>query len=449
LLSTTLTAILVAALPVCGPLDLDDALSLAAARSDEVAVRQAELAAAQVDVALARALRIAPSASASLLLGPAPEAHGNVLESSPNTNRSLRGLRPFGRIDVQAVQPLFTWGRLDAASDAATAGVEGRSLLVKDQLAQVQVRIIQLYWGEALARRILEIVADVEKALQEVDRRVDASLARADGAITQADRYRVDHFHGLVRQRKADAQRGRDFARVGLAATLALPPERLSLREAPLEVGDEGVPQAAAARAQAGRQRPDVRALDQAIAAGEASVRAEEAAALPQIFLGVTFSYAYAPNRDIQLNPWVRDEFNLLNGGLALGARQDLAFSMLRARADKARAELAGLERQRLALARLVDAQVGGALADIRGAADRLSAARATLGSGKSWFRAAGLDFSAGLVEARDLLDAYAGYVESQAWLAQAVHDLLAARARLAQATGELPKGGEQRCELQ
>lgn len=447
MLTPLFTAFIITALPACGPLDLDTALSLAAARSDEVAVREAEVAAAEVDVALARALRIVPSASATLLLGPTPEAHGNVVQSD-SSSRSLAGLGPFGRVDLAVVQPLFTWGRLDAASEAARAGVKARSLLVRDQLAAVQVRIVQLYWGEALGRRILEIAADVEKALQEVDRRIDASLKRADGTITPADRYRVDHFHGVVRQRKADAQRGRDLARAGLAATLALPAERLALEEAPLEAGEEVVPEATAARTLSQRRRSDIQALDQAIAASEAEVRAEEAAALPQVFLGGTFSYAYAPNRDLQLNPWVHDDFNLLAFGLALGVRQDLAFPLLRARAEKARAERATLERQRTALARLADAQVDGALADLRSAGDRLAAARATLSSGKSWFRAAGLDFSAGLIEPRDLLDAYAGYVESQAWLAQAVYDVLGARARLAAATGELPRGGEPRCEL-
>ncbi len=447
MLASILPALVVAALPACGPLDLDTALSLASARSDEVAVRRAEQAAAEADLALARALRIVPSASVTLLAGPAPEAHGTVVRSG-NSNRSLDGLGPFGRIDLAAMQPLFTWGRLDAASDAARAGAEARSLLVRDQLAAVQARVVQLWWGETLGRRILEIAAEVEKALQEVDRRIDASLARGDGTITPSDRYRVNHFHGVVRQRKADAQRGRDLARAGLAATLALPLERLELREAVLEARDEAAPEAAAARAAAESRRSDLRALDQAIAAREAEVRAEEAAALPQIFLAGTFSYGYAANRDLQLNPWVHDDFNLLAFGLGVGVRQDLAFPLLGARAAKARAEKAALERQRVALARLVDAQVDGALAEVRSAAERLAAARATLGSGKSWFRAASLDFSAGLVDPRDLLDAYSGYVESQAWLAQAVYDLLGARARLAQATGELPKEGVPECEL-
>jgi len=448
-LLTAVAAFALAALPACGALDLDATLSLAAVRSDEVAIRRAELAAAKADVALAAALRIVPEANATVLLGPAPAAHGNVVQS-PNSNRNpFRDVAPFERVEVNVVQPLFTWGRLDAASEAARAGARARSLLVEDQLARVQERIVHLFWADALARRLLVIAGDVERALVDVDRRVAASLERGDGAITQTDRYRIDHFHGLVRQRTVDAQRGRDLARAGLAATLSLPPERLTLKESALEVQDEPIPDADEARVRAEAHRPDLRALGDAITAQEAKIRAEEAAALPQIFVAGIFAYSFAPNRDLQTNPWVRDYFNELVAGVAVGARQDLAFPLLLAKAAKARAEKATLDKQRDALRDLVAAEVDAALADLRSAEGRLAAARATLSSGKSWFRAAGLDFSAGLTEPRDIIDAYTGYVESQVWYTQAAYDLLVARGRLALATGELPRQGEPTCDLQ
>lgn len=448
-LLTAIAAFALAALPACGALDLEDALSLAAARSDEVAIRRAEVAAAKADVALAAALRIVPEANVTLLLGPAPAAHGNVLQSPDSNRNPLHQLAPFERVEVSVVQPVFTWGRLDAVSEAAEAGTRARSQLLEDQLARVQERIVQLFWGNALARRLLAIAADVDRAMTDVDRRVAESLQRADGSITQTDRYRIDHFHGLVRQRTVDAERGRELARAALAATLALPPERLALKEPSLDAREEPIPSAEEARRGAEVRRADLKALGNAITAQEAKIRAEEAAALPQIFVAGVFAYSFAPNRDIQTNPWVHDYFNELVLGAAVGARQDLAFPLLSAKASKARAEKATLERQRDALRDLVGAEVDAALADLRAAGDRLAAARATLSSGKSWFRAAGLDFSAGLIEPRELIDAYTGYVESQVWYAQAAYDVLVARGRLSLATAELPRQGEPTCDLQ
>jgi outer membrane protein TolC len=448
-LLTAVAALAVAASPACGPLDLETVLSLAATRNDEVAIRRAELEAARADVAMANALQIVPDAHATFLVGPAPGARGNVV-SSPDSNRHpLRNLAPFERVEVDVVQPLFTWGRLDGTSDAALAGAEGRALMVQDDLARVQERIIRLFWAEALARRLLAIAADVEQALAEADRRVARSLERSDGEITPSDRYRVALFRGSVRQRTADARRALSLARTGLAASLSLPVERLSLEETRLEVQDESIPSAEEARLGAEASRRDLKALGFAIAAKEAQIRVEEAAALPQIFVGGRLAYSHAANRDLQVNPWVPDYFNEFLAGFAVGVRQDLAFPLLAARASKARAEKAAMERQREALSGLVIAEVNGALADLRAAADRLEAARGTSSSGKSWFRAASLDFSAGLIDPRDLVEAYAGYVESQVWLAQASYDVLVARSRLALVTGALPVAGEPRCDLQ
>lgn len=435
------------AAPACGPLDLDTALGLALERSDEVAIKESEVVAAQADQALARALRIIPSATATVLTGPSPEARGNILDSS-NSNRSLTGTRPFGRIDVQVIQPLYTWGRLDAASDAASAGARAREELVRDTAAQVQLRVVQLYWGAALARRLLAIGADVDKALDEAGKRIDEALASASEDIGPADRYRLDAFRGILRGREADAEKGLELARIGLAATLGIAPDRLVLKDEQLDPAEGFLPDGAAAFAAAERQRPDLKALSEAVAAREAEVRAERGAQWPQFFLAGTFTYSYAPNRDIQLNPWVRDDFNTLALGGALGFRQDLALPTLSARAQKARAEKATLERQRTALGRLVSVQVASAIVEVKAARTKLIAMRASFGSARSLFRSAGLDFAAGLTDAKSLIDAYALFVESQVSTAQAAYDMVVARAKLAQVTGEPPRKGA-RCELQ
>ena len=50
--------------------------------------------------------------------------------------------------------------------------------------------------------------------------------------------------------------------------------------------------------------------------------------------------------------------------------------------------------------------------------------------------------------EAKDLIDAYGAYVESQVELSQATFELLLARARLDQVTGAVPKPGGPPCRF-
>lgn len=439
---------MLAATPTCGPLDLDTVLALATQRADEVAIKRSELAAAEADLALARAARWLPMSSATLLAGPVPEAHGTVID--PRTSsRTLEGIGPFTRIDVSVAQPIFTWGRLGAARDAANAGVDGRSKVLQDTTSQVQLRVVQLFWGTSLSNRLLAIVADVEKALTDVDKRMADSLAEGSATVAPSDRFKLDLYRSVLRRRKADAQKGREVARSALAATLAAPPERVVLQDVPLPVPATDVPETAAAVQTAQERRPDLLALDRAIAARSAEAKAARAALLPQVFVGGTFAYSYAPNRDIQLNPWAGDWFNTLAFGVALGVRQDLAFPLLHAKAEKAAAERSTLERQRVALARLVEVQVESAVADVRAAAERYEASKTAVQTAKSWFRSAGLDFEAGVADAKDVLEAYGAYVENQVEQATATFELVMARARFEQITGAAPVRRQAACDLQ
>ena len=441
----TLLFTLVVAAPTCGPLDAAGALAVALAQADEVAIRKADVLAARADAALARAARFFPVATATALTGLVPEARGTVI-APLTSDRSLAGLGPFMRIDVDIVQPLFTWGRLNAARDAAAAGVKARERLVEDKVAELGVRVTQLFWGETLARRLLGLAADVEGNLAKVEAKLGELLEEGDESVKPADRYRLEVYKAGLRKRKAEARRGLDLAHAGLAATMALPAAEVSLREVPIPSEPGELPEVARELERAERLRPDVAALDLAITARENEVRAAEGAMKPQLFLGGNFSFAYAPNRTPQFNPWVSDAFNHVGGGMALGLRQDLAFPMLVANAEKARAQGEALRRQRDGLSHLVAQQVEAAVAEVEAARERLLAVTSAAGSGKAWLRSAGLDFEAGVGEPKDLLEAYAAYVELQVDQQQAAYDLVVARAKLEQAGGVVPPVGRNPC---
>jgi len=451
MIAVLLATVLAAPLP-CGPLDLPTALSLASSRSDEVTIKNAEVAAAEADRAIARAVAILPQATATFIAGPAPGAHippGGTFLDSAQSNRGLTDIGPFGRVDVNVVQPLWTWGQLTAAKDAAQAGVRGKQLLLADTEHQVQLRVVQLYWAVALARKLLGLGNEVEGDLRDVEKRIEKSLAAADGQLTQEDKFRVAIFRGDLEQRRADGQKAMRLARIGLAATLAIAEPELQLKDEALPTQpDTKTPDRDAAIRQAESARPDLLALDQAIAALEAQAKANRAAELPQVFAAGTFAYSRAPNRDIVTNPWISDPFNTLTFGVVLGLRQNLALPTLTAQAEKADAELARTRRQRDGLARLVTVQTEQATAELLGAIDRHKAAQAAVIAGRSWFRTAGLNFGVGVSDAKALIEAYVGYFKTQLDSAQAIYELLLARSHLDQVTGQALSKGESTCIL-
>ena len=477
-----LLALTVAA-PACGPLDLQTAQALALARSDEVGIKRSELAAAEADRAIATSIRWLPEFSATISGGVVPGArlvptvHADpVLDSAGNpvyvdgkqqfnivvrkdpkdvsdatgTNRGLGDLGPFARVEINALQPIFTWGRIDAANDAADSGARARKWLVDDTANAIRTRVVQLVMGIRLTTRLLAIGADVQGALKEADARVQKSLKANDGEITPEDRYRIEIFRSQLTQRLADGERALRVARVGLAATLAIEPDQLQLRDDPLpDTAQIRPPDLVAALADSDKQRPDLKALDNGILAKEADVRASRAELFPQFGIIGQFAYSRAPGRDTVTNPYIGDPANALTIGAFLGIKQNLSFWTVITRTNKKEAELDTLRKQRAGAVRAIHVEVETAVADLNAAITKREASAKAVAAGRSWFRSATLNFGIGVGDGRDLIDAYRGYAEAQYGDAQATFDLLAAQARLEQVTGRVPPAPELNCQMQ
>jgi outer membrane protein TolC len=440
----------------CGPLDLATAQALVIARSDEVAIQKAQVLAADADVAVAKSIAILPEFALLFLTGVVPGAKladgtpsSNIQPIAQGTNRGLSDLGPFARAEINLVQPLYTFGRISSAREAARDGLSAQEFLMQDKVNAVRQQTLQLVMAATLTRRLLTIVSDVETAMKEVDTKMAQSLKDNDGEVSTDDRYRLELFKSELLQKKADAIRAQRLARAALATLMVIPEADLQLKEDPFpDPADIQAPDVLAVRAEAEQDRPDIRALDKAIEAKREEVHAIWAEQWPQFFVAGQFAYSKAPGRNEITNPYVGDYFNAFTINAALGFRQNLSFFTLKARENKAEAELGTLLRQRQGAAHGVDLQVEAAHADLVAAIAKRKAAHSALAAGKSWFRSAGLNFAIGVGDAKGVVDAYTGYAKSQLDDAQATYDVLVAQGHLNQVLGRGDKPGPAPCLL-
>ena len=97
---------------------------------DRAVGRNPQLKAAGADVEIAHALsdqaraaRILPKFDLTFAVGPSPEARGDALIGDTD----LSSLSLFTRTEATFIQPLFTFGKLAAAQEAARHGIEARA----------------------------------------------------------------------------------------------------------------------------------------------------------------------------------------------------------------------------------------------------------------------------------------------------------------------------------
>jgi outer membrane protein TolC len=397
------------------PVGFPELVALALRNDPERAVAIAERRAAAAAVDLARWTRWSPRVTATGTFGVVPGARGDVF-SSPDTPRDLDNLGPFWRTRFDISMPVLAFGRLAEAQRAAGAALASKEAKLGARHGFVAELAARAYYGYVLARQNLELLGEVRGHLE----RHRQSLEQAGDEADPLDLYRVRNYGFQLDRLEAEARRGQEEARLGLrllAGTEVAPAESELVAlatDADLDaVSDE---QALAAN-------PELREAELA-AEARARLARSEREVLPALAIEGRFEYGEAPGRTTQKSPFVYEPYNTRTLGAALALRWDLNFKQTGARAARAQAEADAARAKSAALATRLRFDLGRARARLREArADRETASRA-LGTTANWLRLAEENEGLGTASSRDVVDAYAAYLQARSAHLRAIHDL-------------------------
>jgi outer membrane protein TolC len=186
------------------------------------------------------------------------------------------------------------------------------------------------------------------------------------------------------------------------------------------------------------QQSPSWKRVQEGVAAKEGELETKVADFYPEVFLSGGFAYAYAPERQRQLNPFAWDDYNYLRGpGGLLGIRWGLNFHVTAARVETARAELAKLQaearRAETGLTLELEQAYQGVL-DKRGALDALEDGRK---AGRAILALAVTNFDVGVGDAEQVLQGLGNYARVSTGYYEAVRDYDLALATLSRVLDE------------
>lgn len=378
-------------------------------------------------------LGVGPSLRATLVPGTAVESTRGRYDLAAKDLSVVVG----GRLSV--IQPLYTFGKLDAFRAAASHGARARDAQARVSEADVALEVARLYEASLFARDSQRFFEELENY---VERTILATRERLDADtpdLTEQDLLRLQTALAAVRLALNYARAGREQARAGLVRYLGLAPgTELEPREDELKALDTVHAPTPFLASRAMRDRPELGALREGALAYDALASAEHAGALPDVFLIGFINAAYTPGRDWVSTRYVIDPLNHLDPGLLLGMRWQIQGAMSQGRAEQRRAqarELRALQRWGTAG---FPAQVEKAYADVARARSDIAEAHAAVGQAKRWMVQANGDYLVGLSSSQPLVDAVRAYTELRAAELDAVYRHNVATAELAYATGSL-----------
>lgn len=389
---------------------LESAIALARERNPAAHAAESDVRTAGLNVRKAIAQGYLPRLELSVYSGLVPEARGDIF-GSPDEQTDLDSMGIFARFSLDLTQPLLTFGRAGAAVTAAresTRAEESRRDLFLEDLS---LEVVKAFWGfssalkaEELAResgeRYAELLAEIEKRLVREDSDVDdENLLEAKSHQLEIEVVKQDSI-----ERKALAARLLNFL------LDKNPEEPVSVQGAapPVFGADEDLMRRMTFLAE--DSRPDVRALAAAKRAVDAKVVLRKKQRWPVVFLAANFGYAHAGNRQDQTNPFVVDNFNYRNVGMALGLRWEPDLFVGSAEILQAESERQALASRLDALRAMTATEVSRAFGEARRSGALLKAARGSLAAAKSWVRLSQENWDIGLGDAYRLLRAYQSY---------------------------------------
>ena len=360
-------------------------------------------------------------------------------------NFALRFSGVFGGLQLEVVQPIYAFGKIGAAREAARAGVTAQTALADESAGDVAVEVARAYWGIKLSRELGWMLDDGIEQIEKAIKDLDAQLAKGGGAVTIQDRQRVETLLAEARIQRANARQGEITALTGLRILTGI--ADATVDDAELTAVAGAVPDATAVEARAKIARPQVRAADAGAIAADRLADLEQANHWPDLALVGTLDVARATGADEPPTAYAFDPFNKLQAGLALVLRWQLDPWTTRARTARARAQ-ARHARAQADLAKdgaSFDARV--AQAEAETARERVTAATSGEKAARAWLAAVLQNQAVGTIEAKELADAYIGLFQMQARRLDAVFQWNVAVVRLRRATGEFKAGALRRKE--
>jgi multidrug efflux system outer membrane protein len=359
---------------------------------------------------------------------------GTVSYGTQNVSNTSN-LEPFLHFGVSGVVPLYTFGKIDTARDAAEANVRVSEWDMEKARQSVRMDVRRAYYGLELTRDARDVVDDAMDRLDKAINGLKDRIAKGDNSVGDVDRLRLEAFRQEFAAQALQVPKGETYAlaalrfMTGVQTGFDVPDEPLKRPEQPIG--------AVAQYLEAARLlRPDISMARAGVVAREALVAYNHAKLFPDLGLGLGADFIATPNAPSQNNLYANDPFNHFYYYFAFGLRWSLDLLPQAARAQQAASQLEETRSlERLALGNAMF-EVEKAYADALEAKAREEAWDKAEHIAKQWISTVQDNIDLGTGDERSLLDPLRVYGNARIQHLRALMDYNVMLSNLAFASG-------------
>jgi multidrug efflux system outer membrane protein len=359
---------------------------------------------------------------------------GATTQSSRNIV-GLGDLTPFFGFSVNGTIPLYTFGKIESAREAAEANVRVNEWDVERWRQNMHMDLRRAYYGLQLARDAKYVFTDALDRLDKGIKGMKDRLARGDKDVSEVDRYRLETYREEVSAQSLQAPKGEAYAIAGLRFLTGVQTD-FDVPDEPLKRPDRPLVAIAQYLEAARVLRPDVNMARAGVVARRKWVNLARARLFPDFGLGLGADFISTPSATEQENLFASDPFNHFYYAFGFGFRWSLDLLPAAARIDQAESQLEetrALERLALGNAML---EVEKAYADAIEAKSREEGWDRAEHLAKAWISTTQDNIDVGTWDERSLLEPLRAYANARGQHLYALMDFNIAMSSLSLASG-------------
>jgi len=405
---------------------------------------------AQLSLKVSKAKRIQASHAKILpkfqlrnIWGPSPRAEGELdptggfVISKDVTTSIPEDLRYFSQVDLDLIQPIYTFGKLSGLSTAAEFGVEAGQAGLEKSKEDVRLEVRRLYWALLLGKELLAVIEDTRKEMNKAESKIQELLDDGAEEVSQIDLFKLQIAQYEVNKRNRETLDKIELTKSVLRITLGLSENTdYDIETEYLDPLETEVDSLSIYTATALQNRPELAQLRAGVGARRALVGVSKSDYYPQFFLGGQIKYNFAKDRFDPKGQFIYNPTNFFRPGIVVGLNWNLNFVQTRDKIRLAQAEYTKLSQKEEPLISGIKLEVKKAYLEVTQAGTNFRESRKALRASDNWLRSESMAWDIGVGEVKDLIDAFKANGAMQAAHLENIFKYNVALAKLSKASG-------------